>query len=572
MAVTDLTLSVRQSAARMRAAPWQWIGGVVLVLLALATLSPIFFIVVNSVNLGRPGEAVQFGVQGWQEAFADATTLQSILYTAILLLRTPFALVVALVLAWLLVRANIPFRGFIELSFWLAYFLPHLPIAVSWILLLDPNYGLVNQWLLKPLGLGTNIYSLGGITWVHITTSTIPVMLILLAPMVRQMDPSLEEAAGVSGASWLAIFRRIIVPVLAPGLAAVFIASIIRGLEAIQIELLLGTPSNIYVFATRIYDLVHWEPARWAPAMALSTVLLGILFLLALANHRITARGHVATISGKSAGYRSVDVGRWRWVIGGGLVAYILVSVYLPLATLVLGSLMRLFGFFNIRDPFSTIHWQRVLGNADFEAAVRTSLVLGLVVAGLGVLIYGLLAYLLTKTPMPGKGLANVLVWLPWGIPGLLLGLAFLWMLLAVPLFWPLYGTVMSLVLVLFMQEMPIGVQMAKAAFGQVGQELEEAARVCGASWLTTYRRVLLPLVAPMLVSIFMIVFMAAVRAIDSVILLGSSTTRPLSLLMMEYSLAGHMESAAIVGIILSILALALGLISRRFGVGLGGR
>jgi iron(III) transport system permease protein len=113
---------------------------------------------------------------------------------------------------------------------------------------------------------------------------------------------------------------------------------------------------------------------------------------------------------------------------------------------------------------------------------------------------------------------------------------------------------------------------MAKAAFGQVGQELEEAARVCGASWLTTYRRVLLPLVAPMLVSIFMIVFMAAVRAIDSVILLGSSTTRPLSLLMLEYSLAGHMESAAIVGLILSAMALALGLASRRFGVGLGGR
>ncbi len=521
------------------------------------------FIVVNSVNLGRPGEAMRFGLQGWQEAFGDATTLQAILYTGILLLRTPFALAVALALAWLLVRTSIPFRGFIELSFWLAYFLPQLPIAVSWILLLDPHYGLVNQF---------NIYSLGGITWVHLTTSTIPVMLILLTPMIRQMDPALEEAASVCGASWWSLYRRILVPVLATGLVAVFIASIIRALEAIQIELLLGTPSNIYVYATRIYDLVRWEPARWAPAMALSTVLLVILFLLALYNHRVTARGHVATIGGKSTSFRRVDIGRWRYVIGGGLVAYLLVSVYLPLATLVLGSLMRVFGFFNVRNPFSVIHWQRVLGNSDFEAAVRTSLALGLAVACLGVILYGLLAYLLTKTPMPGKGIANVLVWLPWGIPGLLLGLAFLWMLLAVPLLWPLYGTVMSLVLVLFMQEMPIGVQMARAAFGQVGLELEEAARVSGASWLATYRRVMLPLVAPMLVSIFIIVFMAAVRAIDSVILIGSSTTRPLSLLMMEYSLAGNMESAAIVGIILSVLALALGLVSRRFGVGLSDR
>src|SRR5918912_1435273 len=127
MAVTDLTLSVRQSAARMRAAPWQWIGGVVLVLLALATLAPIFFIVVNSVNLGRPGDPVQFSLQGWQEAFGDATTLQAILYTAILRQRAPVALAGARARAWLLGRPSFPCRGFIERSFWLASSLPPLP-------------------------------------------------------------------------------------------------------------------------------------------------------------------------------------------------------------------------------------------------------------------------------------------------------------------------------------------------------------------------------------------------------------------------------------------------------------
>ncbi len=572
MAVTDLPLAVRQSAARVRTTPWVWLAGLVLLVLALLTVSPVAFIVINSLNVARPGEAVRLGIEGWWEALSDTTTVQAMLYTGILLLRAPVALAIALVLAWVLVRASVPLRGFIEVSFWLAYFLPHLPMAVSWILLLDPHYGLLNQFVFQRVSLNLNIYSLWGITWVHLTTSTIPVMLILLAPMLRQMDSALEEAAGVSGASWAHMFRRILVPILAPGLVAVLIASIIRGLEAIQIELLLGTPSGIYVVATRIYDLVRWEPARWAPAMALSTLLLGILFILALVNNRVTARGYVATISSRSASFRQVDLGPWRYVLSGGLVTYLVVSVYLPLGTLVLGSFMRIFGFFNVSNPFSAVHWQRVLTNSDFEAAVRTSLALGIGVALLGVVLYGLLAYALTKTPMPGKGVANVLVWLPWGIPGLLIGLAFLWMLLSVPLLWPLYGTVMSLVIVLLVQEMPIGVQMAKVAFGQVGTELEEATRMCGAGWFTRYRRIMLPLVAPMLASIFIIVFMASVRAIDSVILLGSSTTRPLSLLMMEYSLAGHMESAAIVGIILSTLALALGLVSRRFGVGLGGR
>jgi iron(III) transport system permease protein len=570
MAVTSIPIALRQSAVRIRSAPWYWISGVVIAILAVLSLAPVLFIVLNSVNVSRPGEAAQLGLQGWRDAFTDPTTLDSIWYTFILLVRHPIGLALGFLIAWTLIRVKVPFAGFIELSFWLAYFLPHLPMAVSWIFLLDPNYGLLNQFLFKPLGITANIYSLFGITWTHITTSTIPIMLILLAPMIRQTDASLEEAARVCGASAAYTFRRVLIPILAPGLLAVFIVSIIRGLEAIQIELLLGIPAKIYVYATRIYDLVRWEPAQWAPAMALSTLFLGILLVLALFYNRFTAHRQFATLTGKTS-FRQVDLGIWRYVIAAALLVYVAISVYLPLSVLVLGSFMRVFGFFNVSNPFSTVHWQRVLTNLDFEAAVRTSLTLGIGVAVLGVLLYGLLAYLLVKTPMPGKTIASLLVWLPWGIPGLLIGLAFLWMFLSVPLLWPVYGTVFSLIVVLLVQEMPIGVHLARSAFIQVGTELEEAARISGASWFQTYRRVLLPLVAPMLVSIFVIVFMAAVRAIDSVILLGSSTTRPLSLLMMEYSLAGNMESAAIVGIVISALALVLGIFSRRFGTRISG-
>jgi iron(III) transport system permease protein len=571
MAVTSLPLALRESALRIRSAPWVWVSVVVLAVLAVLSLAPVLFILVNSFNESRPGEAAQFSLQGWRDAFSDPTTLDSIRYTFILLVRHPIGLALGFLVAWTLIRVRVPFAGFIELSFWLAYFLPHLPMAVSWIFLLDPNYGLINQFLLKPVGLSLNIYSLFGITWAHITTSTIPIMLILLAPMIKQTDAALEEAARVSGASAWYTFRRILVPILAPGLLAVFIVSIIRGLEAIQIELLLGIPAKIYVYATRIYDLVRWEPAQWPPAMALSTLFLGILFVLAMFYSRFTAHRQFATLTGKTS-FRQMDIGPWRWVIAAALLLYVAITVYLPLAVLALGSFMRVFGFFNVANPFSTVHWARVLSNLDFEAAVRTSLTLGVGVALLGIILYGLLAYLLVKTPMPGKTAASVLVWLPWGIPGLLIGLAFLWLFLSTPLLWPIYGTVFSLIIVLLVQEMPIGVHLARSAFIQVGNELEEAARISGASWFQTYRRIMLPLVTPMLVSIFIIVFMAAVRAIDSVILLGSSTTRPLSLLMMEYSLAGNMESAAIVGIVISAIALVLGVVSRRFGSRLSGR
>jgi iron(III) transport system permease protein len=166
--------------------------------------------------------------------------------------------------------------------------------------------------------------------------------------------------------------------------------------------------------------------------------------------------------------------------------------------------------------------------------------------------------------------LLNLLVWLPWAVPGILLGLAFLWLFLSVPILTPLYGTFGGLILVLLLKEMPIGVHMVKAAFVQLAEELEQVARVCGAGWLAAYWRITLPLILPTLVSIFAIVFVSATRDISAIILIGTSATRPLSLLMMEYSLANQMEAASIIGVILSLFGVGVALISRRFGIRLG--
>jgi iron(III) transport system permease protein len=541
-----------------------WVGVLIFVGVAALTLTPIVFILLGSFDGAGPGDAVwRFGLRGWHDAFSNRSTLTSIGYSFLLSLRCLIGLPVAFFISWLLVRVRIPMRGLIEFCLWTAYFLPDLPLAISWILLLDPHYGLINQYL-QVLGLKVNIFSVYGIIWVHLTASTIPVMTILLTPALRQMEASFEEAARVCGAGTFKAFKTVLIPVLAPAILTVLLAGLIRSLEAFQIEQLLGTPNGIYVFATRIYDLIQGEPPLFPQAMALSTLFLGILFVLALMYQHFTAKQHFATITGHSSSFRPVEIGKWKWMISAFLLLFIIISVILPLLVLILGSLMRLFGHFNVSTPFTTRHWILVWNDPVFLLATRNSFVLAIVTAALALVLYAPLGYVLARGRIVAKSALNVLVWLPWAVPGLLLGLAFLWLFLSADILSPLYGTFGGLSLVLLIKEMPIGVHMTRTAFNQIDEELEHAAEVCGSGWFGTYRRIVLPLIAPMLVTVALIVFMAAMRDISAIVLLSAASTRTLALLMMEYSMGGQMEPASIIGLLLSIFGIMIALLCRR--------
>jgi len=227
---------------------------------------------------------------------------------------------------------------------------------------------------------------------------------------------------------------------------------------------------------------------------------------------------------------------------------------------------MTLFGHFNFPDPYTLDHWRAVLDDPVFLLSVKNSLILGVATAVLGVAIYCLFGFALVRTKTPGRGVANVFLWLPWAVPGILSGLGFLWIFLTVPFLVPLYGTLMSLVWVLIVKEVPIGVHLVKTSFTQISVELEHAARVCGCGWFYTLWRITVPLIAPTLIAIFVIVFIAAIRDVDNVVLLTSASTRPLAILMMEHALGGQMESASIVSVILAFFAVAVALLMRRFG------
>jgi iron(III) transport system permease protein len=231
---------------------------------------------------------------------------------------------------------------------------------------------------------------------------------------------------------------------------------------------------------------------------------------------------------------------------------------------------MRRFGFFNLENPFTLSHWLELLGDPILFSSLANSLILGTVTALLAVVLFSLVAYVIVRSQLAGRGLVDMMAWVPWAIPGVLMGLALLWLYLETPLRAILYGSMTGLVLAMIIKELPVGTQLLKAGFARLGNELEEAARICGASWPLTYRRVILPLVSPVLINVAVLSFQGAVRDIATVVFLYNNASRPLSILLLEYSFSGELERGAAVGILLVVMISVMALIARRLGYRVG--
>lgn len=540
-----------------------------LVVVGFLVLTPLGLMIFNSFQTARPGEAIVYGVDGWVKAFTTPGIVKAMTNTfSLAITRQVIALFIGAFFAWLVARTDIPMKGFLEFLFWLSFFLPALPETMGWILLLDPKYGLLNQ-ALQSLGVISqplfNIYSFWGIIWAHLG-GTVSVKVMLLAPAFRNLDAAFEESSRISGASGWHTFFHIIVPVMAPAILVTTILGVIRSLEAFEVELLLGTPIGLQVYSTKIHELVTWEPPQFPPAMALSTVFLAVLLLMvALQRHYISKRIYT-TITGRGFSNRPTPLGRWRYPAFAMVLLFALVITVVPTVLLVTGTFMKLFGFFNIADPWTLDNWRATFSDPVLLRSLGNTIAIGLGSGFIGVLFYSLIAYFIVRTRHRGKWLLDFLSWLPWSIPGILLGIALLWTFLQTRIFLPIYGTIYLLMIAMVIKSMPFGTQMIKSVLLQLGNDLEEASKVCGGTWFDTFRRVILPLTMPALITVGLVGFISAARDISTVVLLGSGRSRTLSLLMLDFAAGAEFEKATVVAVMIVGLVVGAALLARTLG------
>jgi iron(III) transport system permease protein len=527
-----------------------------LVLTALMVVYPLGMVLYGSFRDAAPGQPGSFTLANWQSVLSDPGTYRVLATSiAIALPRTLLALVIATLFAWCIARTTTPYKRLLEGLLAFMFFLPELPWVLAWMLLGAPQVGLINQWVGGDL---VNVYSYGGLIVLGAVRSA-PVLFLFVHPAFLAMDATLEEAARMSGASAWRTWWRINFPLLLPALLASGILSFVVAMESFEIPQLLGTPAKIFVFTTRIYDLAYGgHVADFGPAMVLAVLLLLLTGSLIVVQWRLLRGRAYTTVSGRGYRARPIELGAWRWLPVAAILGFFLLFGALPFAVLLANSFMELSGFLSW-ELFTTRHWTDALGRTAVLTSLRDTIVVGVASASIGVVASALVSYIVTRTHWRGRQLLDMVAWAPWAVPGLVMSLGFLWAFVWLPI----YGTLWVLVLVFVARGLPVGSRFFTSTMVQIGAELEESARIHGASWLRTFWRIWVPLLRPAILGAWILLFVIAVRVLDLVVLLAGPGARMLAVDIFFWTVTGRQEAASVLALLQTALVLGGYVIAR---------
>jgi iron(III) transport system permease protein len=541
----------------------------VLLTMAFFVLYPVALLVYSSFLVDVPGVGKVLGFETWISAWSQPGILQAIINTFQRVLFTELiSFPLAVVIAWLVMRTDIPGKRLIENFFWIAFFLPALPVLMGWILLFDPGHGLVNLawvWLFNVPKGPFNIYGFSGIVFAHIAARSVAAKFIFLAPAFRNLDGAMEEASRIAGAGPLTTLRKIVIPVLMPAFLITIAISLIHSLESFEIELILGPTTNFYVFSTKIFQVVREDPPQFGVATVLGLAILISMLPLILWQQRLSHSRNFVTVSSRSTTL-PLRLRHWRLPIFTLICLFGGFITIVPVVCLLMGTFMNLYGYFDIAKVWTTAHWAAVLTDNTLIDSTVNTLIMGLSAAIFGTFWFAVVAYISVRTKYKARGALDLMSWLPASIPGIILGLALLWMFLTVPALQPLYGTTAVLVVACVLASVSTGVQLIKSNMVQLGSELEEASFIAGGSWFYTFRRIVLPLVGPVLIAVALLTFASAARNVAGIAMLVSGDNRPLAMLQADYMIDGAFEPAAVVGVLIVLLALTMSVVARYIG------
>jgi iron(III) transport system permease protein len=556
-------------------AKWLIIAACVALTLYLAVVPLGFLLWQSFFTPQSAAKAAEFTLDNYRQAYGSEETwtlfwnsLQFAVGAALI------AFVIGTALAWMNERTNTPFKGlFFALSV-IPLIIPGILFTVAWILLGSPKIGLVNlvlQRLFDTDAVFVNVYSLWGMIWVDGLHYS-PVAFLLMTAAFRAMDPALEESAVMSGASVLQVASRVTLPLVWPAIFATILILFVRAIESFEVPALLGLPVGIQVFTSAIYQAVHRYPSQIGLASALATTLLLITTVGVYFQSRLSSQGSkYATMTGKGFRPRTIDLGRWRYLTTAIFLAYFLAIVVLPFAVLLWSSLQKFYAVPSMEalsrltlDPYRTI-----LSYPNLTRSVWNSLLLALGSATIIMLVTSVICWIVVKTKLPGRWLLDNIASLPMVFPGLVLGLAIMILYLYLPI--GVYGTIWIMLIAYVTRFMPYGLRYNTTSMLQIHKELEESAAMSGASWLTTFWRVILPLLKPGLLAGWIYVVIVSIRELSSSILLYSPGSEVVSILIWELWENGQYVELSALGVMLIIslfiLVLAAQWLGRRFGI-----
>jgi iron(III) transport system permease protein len=496
----------------------------IVLLCGALVIYPIGFLINESLNVGDPSTfpPEEYGFDNYINLPDDYRALANTLLVSCI--ATVLAVLFGFLQAWILTRTNIPGRQRLERLMELPYYMTPLIGALAWGVLLGPKTGLVNQaW--RSTGAPADlfdVYSPWGIAWVMALFEG-TVAFVMISAAMKSMDPSLEESSRVLGAGKLRTALRVTLPLVAPGVISATIFVFAEMLGSFAAAFVLGIPGRFYVVTTVIWQATLSFPPDYGRAAAMGLSLFGVMLITLTIARFVLRHGTYTTITGKAFRPREMDVGIMRWPLLTIAWGYIIVAVILPLGALLLTSFERFATVVLPQMHFTLANYETALQMGSVGPAFVNSLILGLSVATIGVVVIGVLAWIIYRSRMPGSGAAEYVIMFPQAVPRLVFGLGLLWAWINMPI--PIYGTLWLLALAYFTVFLPLGLRTIASVVLQVDPSLEECARVCGAGWGYQMRTVTMPLLRPGLVAAWLLIFIASVRELGvSIFLMGPNS------------------------------------------------
>jgi iron(III) transport system permease protein len=523
---------------------------------AVLVLYPVFFLLQAALDVGDPQTRppTAYGLDNFEALLNYPQIMLNTL--SVSFAATLMALVIGFIMAWILTRTNVPGRLLFEQLMAVPYYLTPLLGALAWSMLGSPESGFINQFW-RALGGSGHVIDINtpyGIAWVMALFEG-SVAFVMIGAVMKSMDPALEEASQVIGASRLRTMLRVTLPLVIPGVlgAAIFVFAEMLG--SFAVALVLGTPNRYYVITTAIYQLIQQYPPRIQIAAAMGTSLFAVMFLMLFLYRRIVTAGSYVTITGKAFRPRVADVGRLRYLLFGVCLFYLAVSVVLPIATLLFASVQKIAVAFPTADNFTLDNFRSAMSMNAAGSALTNSLILAFATATIGIGLMGLLAWLIYRSRLPGAGLIEYVVMFPQAVPRLVFAFGMMWAWLVFPI--PIYGTLWLLLIAYLTVFLPLGVRTIAGVMLQVDKSLEECAQMCGASWAFRMRTVSIPLLVPGLVAAWLLLFIASVRELGASILLMGPHSKVITPAIVESWFGTASELTATLALIQTLVVAA---------------
>ena len=547
--------------------------------LAYQVLVPLLLIVWTSLKVIRPGEPgfldFSFTLANYARAYGVSEFWQASVNTFYFaFLATAVAFALGAFLAWAVERTNTPLARVIGIITLSRIIIPGVIITISWILLAAPNIGVLNYLIEAITGVNRalNIYSFWGMVWVQSLEMT-PLAYLLMSAALQSIDPRLEEASAIAGAGTWPTLRRVTLPLVLPAGAAAALLLFIQTVESFEVPLILGARARVAVYTTEVYFNTSRMPTDWGLASTYSMVLLLLSMALLLIYFRLVRHGErYQTITGKDFRPRRIDLGAWKYLSCGLSLLLVFLITGLPFLVMLYASLLPRFQVptADALQAATLMNYRSLFDDSAYAMTpIVNSTLLGIGTATVVMLLVAAVSYFVHKTRVRGRKLLDFLGFAPIALPSVVLGSAFLWLYLIVPL--PVIGSLTIIGLAYLTRYLPYALRFVSSAIVQIHTELEEAAAVAGGTWWTNLYRIYLPLLRPGLMAGWFWVMVHAYRELTISLMLARSKNRTASVIIFDLWTSGSFPQLSAFGVLIFLMLIVLVTISqsvsKRFGV-----